>query len=581
MAAQFGRRLRKGATTTAVAAVAVAALSASQAPGVAPTATGGDAQASGSTPSSGSSATGNSPYFTDLPPLNSPNKPGASPHLPVVGPAEAGIPATVLAAYKQAEQAVAASDPGCRIPWQLLAAIGKVESGQARGGRVDANGTTFSPILGPVLNGVGFANISDTDNGAYDGDRTHDRAVGPMQFIPSTWATWGQDANSDGRKDPNNIYDAALAAAKYLCAGGRDLSVKEDLDKAILSYNRSREYLRTVLSWFEYYKRGTHEVPDGSGVLPVGRSKSGSTGTVATSPAPGATPGTSPSPSNPGGSTGSPKPSPDPSKPDTGTPSPGPSTPSTPSPSPTPTPIPTPIPTPPPAVTVFAIENAGDGRPTAVAGEDFAVLPKVRAKSRSGQSVVGADLVFEIVGATDARFSGNRTTAVVRTGEGGVAVAPALKAGEEAGDFTIRVTVAGRAVPRLDCTATVTARQADALVRTGDKEPTAAPSSEFADAVEVKATFKGEAAAGVAVTATMVTSADDPAENTGGPYFKDAEEKPVRTLTGLKTGADGLLVLPQIFSDEQSGTFLLRLTTEGGATLTVELKVAAPEAPPV
>ncbi|MEI5009704.1 lytic transglycosylase domain-containing protein [Streptomyces sp. PmtA] len=569
MAAQFGRRLRKGATTTAVAAVAVAALSASQAPGVAPAAGGGDAQSSGATPPSGPSATGNSPYYTDLPPLNSPNKPGASPRLPEVGPAEAGIPATVLAAYKQAEQTVAASDPGCRVPWQLLAAIGKVESGQARGGRVDANGTTFSPILGPVLNGVGFANISDTDNGAYDGDRTHDRAVGPMQFIPSTWATWGQDANSDGRKDPNNIYDAALAAAKYLCAGGRDLSVKEDLDKAILSYNRSREYLRTVLSWFEYYQRGTHEVPDGSGVLPVDRSDGGSTGTGTTTPAvPGATPGPSPSPSNPGGSAGSPKPPP--SNPGTGTPAPDPSPPTTPA----------PTPTPPPAATVFGIENAGGGRPTAIAGEDFAVLPKVRAKSRSGQSVVGADLVFEIVGATDARFSGNRTTAVVRTGAGGIAVAPALKAGEKTGDFTVRVTVTGRALPRLDCTATVTPRQADALARTGDKELTAAPASEFADAVEVKATFKGEAAARVAVTATMVTSADDPAENTKGPYFKDAEGKPVRTLTELRTDADGMLVLPKIFSDDQSGTFLLRLTTEGGATLTLELKVAAPEAPP-
>ncbi|RNL70726.1 lytic transglycosylase domain-containing protein [Streptomyces sp. I6] len=596
MAAQFGRRLRKGATTTAVAAVAVAALSASQAPGVAPTATGGDARASEATPPTGSSATGNSPYYTDLPPLNSPNKPGASPPLPAVGEAEAGIPATVLGAYKQAEQTVAASNPGCRLPWQLLAAIGKVESGQARGGRVDADGTTFSPILGPVLNGVGFADISDTDGGAYDGDRTHDRAVGPMQFIPSTWATWGQDANGDGRKDPNNIHDAALAAAKYLCAGGRDLSVKEDLDRAILSYNRSREYLRTVLSWFEYYKRGTHEVPDGSGVLPVESSGSGSTTTpvtpakpvtptmpaapaTPTTPAvpvtpakpttPGTAPGQSPSPSVPGGSTGSPKPPP--AKPEPGAPSPGPTTPTTPAkPSP---------PTPPPSATVFGIENAGGGRPTATAGEDFAELPKVRAKSRSGQSVVGADLVFELVSETDARFSGDRTSAVVRTGEGGVAVAPALKAGEQTGDFTIRVTVAGRALPRLDYTATVTPRQADALARTGDEELTASPSSEFAHAVEVKATFKGATATGAAVTATMVSAADDPDENTEGPYFKDAEGDPVRTLTELRTDADGMLVLPQIFSDDRSGTFLLRLTTEGGAVLILELQVAAPAAP--
>ncbi|TXS08397.1 lytic transglycosylase domain-containing protein, partial [Streptomyces sp. wa22] len=270
MAAQFGRRLRRGATTTAVAAAAVAALSASQAPAAPQSdSAAGDQTAAGATPSGDSAATGNSPYHTDLPPLNTPNKPGTSVNLPVTGSAEAGIPASVLAAYKKAEQELAGTDAACRLPWQLLAAIGKVESGQARGGKVDANGTTLSPILGPALNGQGFALIKDTDGGAYDGDSTHDRAVGPMQFIPSTWATWGQDGNGDGRKDPNNIHDAALAAGRYLCAGTRDLSVAADLDRAVLSYNHSTEYLRTVRSWFDYYKRGTHEVPDGTGVLPA------------------------------------------------------------------------------------------------------------------------------------------------------------------------------------------------------------------------------------------------------------------------------------------------------------------------
>ncbi|MET4925227.1 lytic transglycosylase domain-containing protein, partial [Streptomyces sp. PSRA5] len=294
MAAQFGRRLRRGATTTAVAALAVAALSASQAPAIVPG--GGDSgkQASGSSVPDEDTASGDSSYHTDLPPLNTPDKPGTSIDLPSLGASEAGIPATVLAAYKQAEQSIGVTNPGCNLPWQLLAAIGKVESGQARGGRVDDNGTTFSPILGPVLNGVGFANISDTDNGAYDGDKTHDRAVGPMQFIPSTWATWGQDANSDGRKDPNNIFDAALAAGRYLCANNRDLSVKANLDQAILSYNRSQEYLATVLSWLEYYKRGSHEVPDGTGVLPSG-----------------------PGPLNPGGGGNSPSPGPTPTNPGT------------------------------------------------------------------------------------------------------------------------------------------------------------------------------------------------------------------------------------------------------------------------
>lgn len=46
-----------------------------------------------------------------------------------------------------------------------------------------------------------------------------------MQFIPSTWSNggpdgtgWGADGNGDGKKDPHNVFDAALAAGGYLCA---------------------------------------------------------------------------------------------------------------------------------------------------------------------------------------------------------------------------------------------------------------------------------------------------------------------------------------------------------------------------
>ncbi|MGY1452962.1 lytic murein transglycosylase [Streptomyces sp. SS8] len=261
-------RVRRGVTSTAVVAAAMAALTASQGPGLELVQPGGR-EAAGSPESPDLPADGNSPYHTEFPPLVKPDKPGSSSDLPdVTGPAESGIPATVLAAYKRAERTLGEERPGCNLPWQLLAAIGKVESGQARGGAVDAQGTTHRPILGPALNGVGFAHISDTDGGAYDGDTRYDRAVGPMQFIPSTWAGWGADGNGDGRKDPNNIYDAALAAGRYLCAGGRNLSDPADLERAILSYNQSREYLRTVLSWLDFYRKGVHEVPDGEGTLP-------------------------------------------------------------------------------------------------------------------------------------------------------------------------------------------------------------------------------------------------------------------------------------------------------------------------
>ncbi|CAM5725989.1 Lytic transglycosylase domain-containing protein OS=Streptomyces tendae OX=1932 GN=GUR47_12510 PE=4 SV=1 [Streptomyces tendae] len=70
-----------------------------------------------------------------------------------------------------------------------------------------------------------------------------------------------------------------------------------------------------------------------------------------------------------------------------------------------------------------------------------------------------------------------------------------------------------------------------------------------------------------------MTSADDPAVNDKGPYFKDADGKAVRTLTGLTTDADGLLTLPKLYADDTAGTFVLRITTAGGATLDVTLTV--------
>ena len=567
MAAQFGRRLRRGATTTAVAAAAVAALSASQAPAAPQSDTAaGDQAAAGATPSGDSAATGNSPYHTDLPPLNTPNKPGASVNLPVTGSAEAGIPASVLAAYKRAEQELAATDAACRLPWQLLAAIGKVESGQARGGKVDANGTTLSPILGPALNGQGFALIKDTDGGAYDGDSTHDRAVGPMQFIPSTWATWGQDGNGDGRKDPNNIHDAALAAGRYLCAGTRDLSVAADLDRAVLSYNHSTEYLRTVRSWFDYYTRGTHEVPDGTGVLPA------DTGGGTTSPFPTPTPTTG----TPGGGT-SPSPTPSPSKPGGGkSPSPGTSTPPTTKPPTTKPPTPTPAPT--PSETFGSLEDAGTGTLTATAGEAFGERVTVRAKNKLGKPLARTSVTFAVVGATDARFADGKSTVTLRTGADGTVTAPVLTAGEKTGVFKV-TAVAGTTKPRaLSWTANVTARVADTIALTGDKALTAAPGAEFTDRVEVRTTYKGTGVADTAVTATMITDAGTPAENDKGPYFEDAAGDPVRTLN-LTTGADGVLELPEIYADDTEGTYTLRLTTASGATVTVELKVeAAPAA---
>ncbi|MEU6733009.1 lytic transglycosylase domain-containing protein [Streptomyces physcomitrii] len=556
MSAFFGSRLRRGAGTAAVAAVVVAALSASQAPGLSSAPERDRHAGAEDTPPPGedTSVSGNSPYYTDLPPLESPAPVPGAKDPEGSRPTESGIPATVLDAYKKAESALARSRPGCNLPWQLLAAIGKVESGQARGGRVDAAGTTLTPILGPVLDGNGFARITDTDGGLYDGDTVHDRAVGPMQFIPSTWENWGADANGDGRKDPNNIYDAALAAGSYLCAGGRDLADEKDLHAAILGYNRSEEYLRTVLSWLEFYRKGIHEIPDGTGGLPS---------------TPPYTPKPKPGPAKPGGST----PNPGPAKPDKpGKPEePGkPGDPEEPGEE-----------TPTPSENVFRLEDAGTGTLTSATGELFAEQVTVRAEGKNGKPIAKAKIRFEIVGETDSRFPDGQKRVTVPTGADGKALAPALRAGKKDGTFTVRATVEGRDLAPVDHTATVTAPPppaADALVRTDDAPLTCAPNAAFAQRVKLKATLKGAAAPGVATTATLIKAENDPKENDKGPFFKDADGKPVRTLKNLKTDDKGLLTLDPLYSDQSTGDFLLRLTTEGGATLTVKLTVQAPAA---
>ncbi|MFH9398216.1 lytic transglycosylase domain-containing protein [Streptomyces sp. NPDC017638] len=568
MAAHFGRRLRKGAASTAVAAAAVAALSASQAPGVAgednrPTTAGAttsvpDGEGNGN-------ATGNSPYFTDLPPLKSPEPgPSAPVGTPVSrGDGEAGIPATVLDAYKKAAAELRTSKPGCNMPWQLLAAIGNVESGHARGGQVDADGTTLRRILGPQLDGRGFANIPDTDGGAYDGNSTYDQAVGPMQFIPSTWAWAGRDGNGDGKKDPNNVYDAALAAGHYLCRNDWDLSREADLHGAILSYNNSQDYLNLVLNWMEYYREGSHSVPDGTGGVPEHRSDDGSEDPA--SPRPTDPPTTEPAPKPPhkpggghGGEDGN----------GGGNQTPGPKP-------PTPKPPVPPKPPETPTDLVDHLTGTGTGKLTAMAGDAFAERIGVRAETKVGKSVAKVRIRFTLTGDTDATFAGGETVATVATDAKGLAQAPPLQAGEKTGDFKVTAAVVGRQVKGVDYTATVTARAADTLARTGDIPLVCTAGGEFAQQVQVKATYQGAVADKVAATATLVKSPLDATANDKGPYFKDAAGKPVRALTGLQTDAKGLLTLPRLYADDTAGTFLLRITTTGGATLTVELKVEA------
>lgn len=162
-----------------------------------------------------------------------------------------GVPARALYAYAHTDLALHLDAPGCKLSWATLAGIGRVESGHGYfgGTSLDAKGRPVTPIFGTALDGsTGVREITDTDRGALDRDPRFDRAVGPMQFIPTSWQIWGTDADGDGRADPQDIDDAALAAGRYLCNQARDLSTGEGWWAAVLSYNNSVSYAQQVLN---------------------------------------------------------------------------------------------------------------------------------------------------------------------------------------------------------------------------------------------------------------------------------------------------------------------------------------------
>lgn len=196
-----------------------------------------------------------------------------------------GIGPVVLDAYGRAVARSVALYPSCHLSWWLLAAIGQVESGNAWGRTVAADGSTSPRILGVALDGrPGVALIRDSDAGRWDGDTTYDRAVGPLQFIPSTWRSSGRDGNGDGIADPHNVYDAATSAAGYLCGYGRDLTQPSDLRAAVLAYNHSDRYLVAVLRWATVFSASP--TPATAGAVRALAVQVAATGAVSASAAP-------------------------------------------------------------------------------------------------------------------------------------------------------------------------------------------------------------------------------------------------------------------------------------------------------
>ena len=159
-----------------------------------------------------------------------------------------GIPERAVLAYAGAVVRSAEVTPDCGLGWNTLAAIGLVESDHGRhdGSSIGADFQVTPPIYGVILDGRDTANIPDTDGGALDGDAQYDRAVGPMQIIPRTWASWPSDGNGDGVGDPQNIADAAVAAANYLCNASMGMDTDAGWHAGIAAYNSGDDYLAKV-----------------------------------------------------------------------------------------------------------------------------------------------------------------------------------------------------------------------------------------------------------------------------------------------------------------------------------------------
>lgn len=155
-----------------------------------------------------------------------------------------GVPEPAVRAYATAQLL-----SSCRAGWTTVAAIGWVESqhGSFGGRALRPDGRSTRPVIGPALDGRGpvAAIPADPSSVSWHGDTAWEHAVGPMQFLPVTWLQWGADGDRDGRTDPFDLDDAALATAEYLCASG-DLATASGWSDAVWAYNHDVRYVDLV-----------------------------------------------------------------------------------------------------------------------------------------------------------------------------------------------------------------------------------------------------------------------------------------------------------------------------------------------
>jgi membrane-bound lytic murein transglycosylase B len=332
------------------------------------------------------------------------------------------LPTAALRAYQRAAAEMARTDPSCRLPWTLLAGIGRVESDHGRydGSVLGSDGVSRPAIIGVALNGNGpVAAIPDTDRGRLDGDKVWDRAVGPMQFIPSTWKYAGRDGDGDGRNNPGDLDDAALAAAGYLCAGSGDVRIESVMRAAIFRYNPSDYYVALVMAFERGYRTGVFVIPSPPEVeapAPTPAVSKHAPADAAPKPATGKTSKTAtvkPTGAHKSASGATAKPSGGTSSGTTGTPKPAPKP--SPSPDPSPSPSPTPAPSPAPALVeqTGVLSACGDG--WCLAGRPLDLGPADQLAARAVADFDG-DKTIETNAEEVAGLAGGNLTVSVKQG---------------------------------------------------------------------------------------------------------------------------------------------------------------------
>ncbi len=177
------------------------------------------------------------------------------PAVVISSPGSLRIPAIVLNAYRNAERMMAAAEPGCGMSWNILAGIGRIESMHANGGSTDINGTAVRPIYGPR---TGRHAARQRDHRAEPQQRPgHLRARHGTDAVPARHVgALRRRRNGDGKADVQNVFDATLAAARYLCGGGLNMRDPNQAMTAILRYNNSVAYAQNVLGWARAYATG-------------------------------------------------------------------------------------------------------------------------------------------------------------------------------------------------------------------------------------------------------------------------------------------------------------------------------------